>query len=68
MARLTLDLHIAERDALIRLAAREKRDVRDQAVLLLRYALIGEGVLPPESPVLLASQPKRAVEVGREPR
>jgi len=30
-------------------------------MLLIRWGLIGEGVLPPESPVLLASQPKRAL-------
>ena len=39
MAKLTLILHVSERDALFRLAERERRNTRDQAALIIRREL-----------------------------
>jgi hypothetical protein len=46
-----IDLEFQEREALIDLAQRERRDPRDQAALLLREKLIERGVLPKDTPV-----------------
>jgi hypothetical protein len=66
MARIYVSLKASECDALFALAERERRDVRDQAALLIRYALLDEGLLSPESPPLFASHPPRAAEVERD--
>ena len=46
MARVTVTLKISERDALVTLAEREKRDPRAQAALIIREALERRGLLP----------------------
>lgn len=47
--RITLILGDQESEALIRLAAREDRPVRDQALRMLIGSLIRSGVLPTEA-------------------
>lgn len=53
MGRITLTISEEEKKALSILSARERRDPRDQAALLLRWALEEVGVLAP--PVLGSS-------------
>ena len=50
MAKMVLTLHIAERDALFKLAECERRDPRAQAALLLRGELERRGLLPVNTP------------------
>ncbi len=45
MARLMIDLEIDERDALIALSQRERRDPRDQAALFVRDGLERAGLI-----------------------
>lgn len=45
MARLTIELPIAERDALFKLARKEERDPRAQVRLIIRQALEQSGDL-----------------------
>ncbi len=45
MTRLTVSLTESERDALKRLAFYERREPRDQAALIIRRALIENGLL-----------------------
>ncbi len=47
MARITIRLENTERDALIELSQRERRDPRDQAALIVRRELEREGLLQP---------------------
>lgn len=54
MRRITVQLKDAERDALWRLAERERRDPRDQAALIVIKALAQSGLLP--EPTVKASQ------------
>ena len=46
MARIMLTIETDERDALIELARREKRDARAQGAMLLRESLERRGLLP----------------------
>lgn len=55
MNRMMIPLEINEKDAIIYLAAREKRDPRQQAALLIRQALERAGLLPATDP---APQPE----------
>lgn len=50
MARLMIDLELPEREALINLAQRERRDPRDQAALFVRDGLQRAGLLPTDAP------------------
>lgn len=50
MARLTLILAIAERDALFRLSRIEERDPRAQVRLILRRELQARGLLKSDAP------------------
>lgn len=61
MLRITVPLQIDERDALISLAQRERRDPRDQAALIIRRELERAGLLPADPPVPLAAQSAQAV-------
>ena len=45
MAKLTLKLHVIERDALFKLAEHERRDARAQAELIIRDYLQSRGLL-----------------------
>lgn len=47
MRRMTVTLHQDEREALITLAQRERRDPRAQAAVLIRRELERIGLLPP---------------------
>lgn len=60
MARLTITLHPKERDALQRLAMRERRNPQDQAAFMLRRDLVTLGLLPGDSAlaVLAPDKPK----------
>ena len=46
MARIIVPLKITERDALVQLAERERRDPRDQAALIVVRELERAGLLP----------------------
>lgn len=48
-----------ERAALLDLAERERRDIRDQAALIIRTALIERGLLPTDTltPITSTAQP-----------
>lgn len=50
MSRLMIYLDLPEREALISLAQRERRDPRDQAALFVRDGLQRAGLLPTDSP------------------
>ena len=50
MTRITLTLEIPEKNALIALAAKELRDPRYQATLIIRDELTRRGLLPQEQP------------------
>ncbi len=47
MTRITVKLEPVERDALVELAQRERRDMRDQAALIIRRELEREGLIQP---------------------
>ena len=64
MTRLTVILHRNEREALLALALSERRDLRDQAAVMLRDALIQRGLLSAE---LMPNAPARTIGVEREP-
>ncbi len=57
MARLTIDLPIKERNALLRLARREMRNPRAQAALILRRELERAGLLPADQAPMSADMP-----------
>jgi hypothetical protein len=46
MARITIELHIQERDALLRLAEQERRSAKAQAELMVVNDLRALGLLP----------------------
>ena len=50
MARLTIRLEEDESAAIWKIAQRERRDVRDQAALIVRRELEREGLLKPRTP------------------
>ena len=52
MTRITLTLEMPEKNALIKMAAKELRDPRYQAVLILRRELERRGFLPVTDPAL----------------
>lgn len=70
MARLTLILNQDERDALLHLAQRDRRDLRDQAVWLLRQRMQEVGALAPDPgavtvmPVILAQGAAHATQAA----
>ena len=47
MAKLTLDLHVFERDALFKLAERARRKPKDMAAVIIREGLEQRGLLTP---------------------
>jgi hypothetical protein len=49
MAKIMIDLELPEREALITLAQRERRDPRDQAALFVRDGLQRAGLLPTDT-------------------
>jgi hypothetical protein len=59
MSRIMIDLELQEREALITLAQRERRDPRDQAALFVVDGLRREG--------LLSTDPLAAVDEGLNP-
>ena len=63
MARITLTLEISEKSALIKMAEREMRDPRAQAVLIIRKELQQNGLLP--AVVSTRSTTLQARELGR---
>jgi hypothetical protein len=54
--RVTIQLEIQERDALVTLAQIERRDPRDQAALIIRDELVRRGLLTTDS---TSTQPAR---------
>ncbi len=58
MARIIVPLFPDEREALIKLAERERRDPRDQAALFIRRELEQAGLLPADEP--MTAQPVQA--------
>jgi hypothetical protein len=62
MARVTIRLETQERDALWELAQRERRDMRDQAALIIRHELEREGLLQP----VTSTQAAQAVQHGNQ--
>lgn len=48
--RVMINLREDERQALVTLSQNERRDPRDQAVMLIRQGLIELGYIPQESP------------------
>ena len=48
MRRITVTLQQDEREALVKLAQRERRDPRAQAAVILRRELERRGLLPPD--------------------
>lgn len=57
MTRMTVYLDAQERDALEQLSQRERRDMRDQAALLIRQKLIGRGLLQVNTLTPITVQP-----------
>lgn len=49
-----------ERAALLNLAERERRDMRDQAALIIRQELIERGLLPADAPTTTAQAAQAA--------
>ncbi len=49
MSRITVNLLRDEREALSTLAQHERRDMRDQAALIIRKELIERGLLPTDT-------------------
>ena len=56
MARISVSLDPQEREALINLAQRERRDPRDQAALIVRDGLQRAGLLPTDQPQPMTAQ------------
>lgn len=63
MPRLMVTLQLSEREALLRLARREKRDPRNQAALIIRRELERAGLLVPEKPDKLVHSDHQAAAV-----
>ena len=59
MSRLTIKLQLSERDALIKLAASEKRRPHDQAALIIYRELERLGLLPTDKETKAESQQER---------
>ena len=59
MVRVTITLQGYERDALVLLAERERRDPRDQAAMLIRLALMQAELLPAEAQFQSADQQRK---------
>jgi len=61
MPRITMQLQVKERDALFRLAQRERRKPQEQGALLIRRGLEQLGLLPADP------QPADLVQVQTQP-
>jgi hypothetical protein len=59
-----IDLESQERDALIALAQRERRDPRDQAALFVRDGLKRVGLLPADTPTPITATAQQAAKNG----
>ncbi len=59
MARITITVEEAERQALIELAQKERRDPRDQAALIIRGELERRGLLFPQAAAATAIKSDR---------
>ena len=57
--KLVISLDGDERDALVRLAERERRDPRAQAALMIRRELERQGLLPAEAQFQSAEQQRK---------
>ena len=64
MARITITLLQSEREALLALAQRERRNPRDQAALLIRESLLRLALLAAESQPALNGQPQQVHDEG----
>lgn len=62
ITRLTLTVPKQEKDALRILAAREYRDYRDQAALIIRDELTRRGLLSPDEPAITSGHPVQVVK------
>jgi len=65
MARIMINLQQNEREALITLAQRERRDPRDQAALFIRGSLPRAGLLPADQSTPVTAQPMEGANVQR---
>lgn len=66
MPRMTLVLLQDEREALLTMARRERRDPREQAALMIRRELEREGLLPAEGRFQSAEQQRdKGQDAGR---
>lgn len=61
MARVMINLEEEERDALVLLAQREKRDPRRQAAMIIRRTLEEHGLLDVQQPSLVVPAREAAV-------
>lgn len=64
MARIMITLQQNEREALIELAQRERRDPRDQAALIIRRELERADLLPTDTPTPITTAQLQAVTHG----
>ena len=61
MTRVIVNLQVSERDALRTLAKRERRELRDQAAVIIRCELERAGLLPADTPTPIVVQPAQGV-------